>query len=181
MKKKIVEIAHDCLAEVIERDDICVDFTCGQGNDTLILSQLVNDGTVYAFDIQADALKQTSLLLEQYERVNVELIHDSHANVDQYVNSFKAGIFNCGYLPHGDETITTNGAEVCSAILKALELMEKAGRLVVVLYPGFEQGLKESIEVEAMCQNLPSKKYEVLKMQLMNRHHAPYILMIDKR
>ena len=40
--------------------DVAVDFTMGNGNDTLFLSRTVGEsGRVYAFDIQEEALAST--------------------------------------------------------------------------------------------------------------------------
>ena len=48
--KKPLELAHDFLAEIINKEDIVVDATMGNGYDTLFLARLAKQ--VYAFDIQ---------------------------------------------------------------------------------------------------------------------------------
>lgn len=179
MKKKIVEIAHDLLYEVIQDSDCVVDFTCGQGFDTYILAQWVNKGSVIAFDIQETAVKKTKERCQEMPWVKV--VCKSHERMDEEVEEFKAGIFNCGYLPHGDETITTNAEGVVTALSKALYRLKKEGRLVLVMYPGFEAGKNESIAVENYVMELPAKAFDVLKIQLVNRNNAPYILMIDRK
>lgn len=118
MKKKIVEIAHDFLKPVLNETCIGVDFTCGQGFDTLFLP--THCLRTYAFDIQEEAVKLTCQLCEQASLRNVEVILDSHEQVKKYVTSFKAGIFNCGYLPHGKQSVTTQGEVVLRALSDAL-------------------------------------------------------------
>ncbi|WP_278382561.1 class I SAM-dependent methyltransferase, partial [Clostridium tyrobutyricum] len=60
-----VNIAKDICRKKINKGDIVVDATMGNGNDTLFLSELVGDsGKVYAFDIQQTALKNT------YEKIS---------------------------------------------------------------------------------------------------------------
>ena len=55
--------------EVILPGDIAIDATCGNGNDTLALAELLfadgGQGLIYAFDLQQIALKNTSALLDQ--------------------------------------------------------------------------------------------------------------------
>ena len=49
----------------IKKGGVAVDFTRGNGHDTLWLSQAVGEnGKVYAFDVQAAALDSTKALLE---------------------------------------------------------------------------------------------------------------------
>ena len=94
----------------LKKGGIAVDFTMGNGHDTLWLSQQMGEeGHVYAFDIQKQAIDSTHALLEKENALsNVTLIHDSHANVKQYVTSpICAGMFNLGYLPGGDKSVTT--------------------------------------------------------------------------
>ena len=175
--KKIVELAHDLLSEVLKLEDTAVDFTCGQGYDTCFLA--AHCQRVYAFDIQQEAIRATKQALAD-RKLNAEVILASHNFADQYVSEFKVGIFNLGYLPHGDKTITTQAVQVIEALEKMLGLLMKNGRIILVLYPGFEQGMKESLEIEAYCEKLPAKAFDVTRIQLTNRNHAPYLLLIDK-
>lgn len=75
--------------ELLQREyNIAIDFTMGNGNDTLTLSRLAKK--VYSFDIQDKALENTKKLLNDID--NVELILDSHDNFDKYVQNFDVGI-----------------------------------------------------------------------------------------
>lgn len=57
--------------QVIQKGDMVIDATCGNGNDTLAMLKMVTDesdccgGCVYAMDIQKDAIESTSCLLDQ--------------------------------------------------------------------------------------------------------------------
>ena len=104
----------------------------------------------------------------------------SHDSFDEFIDSFDAGIFNLGYLPHGDTTITTQSNIVITALEKATCCLRVDGRIVVVCYPGFDQGMKESNEVESWLATLPSKQFDVTHISLVNRKSAPYILLIEK-
>ena len=94
----------------LKEGDVAVDFTMGNGYDTEFLSKTVGEsGHVYAFDIQAQAVESTAKHLKEVGcPENYTLIHDSHHNVKNYVKEpIKAGMFNLGWLPGGDKSITT--------------------------------------------------------------------------
>jgi len=54
---------------VVQNGDTVIDATCGNGYDTLAMLKMVADelgrGRVYGMDIQGDALKSTSSLLDE--------------------------------------------------------------------------------------------------------------------
>lgn len=104
----------------IKRKDyqIAIDFTMGNGHDTLFLSKVAKQ--VYSFDIQQEALNNTKKLIEDTDNVN--LILASHENFDCYVKNFDVGIFNLGYLPNGDHQITTMADSSLQAIKKQLNI-----------------------------------------------------------
>ena len=176
MIKKIVEIAHDYLLEGYSSNDVGVDFTCGSGNDTKVLA--LNVKHVYSYDIQEEPINEAKQLCKDLN--NISFYCKSHFYFDEDIDSFDRGIFNLGYYPKGDKTITTNYIEVIQTIEKALNLLNRNGRLIIVCYPGFETGYIESLKIEEYVQTLSSKKYDSFKFQLMNRKNAPYIIGIDK-
>lgn len=176
--KKIVEIAHDILKEKMTEKSIAIDFTAGQGYDTLFLAQ--HCLKVYAYDIQAEAIKQTTSLLENEKMKNVEIFHKSHELFDEDVSNFDVGMFNLGYLPHGNKTITTQGEIVIHTLEKALSLCATQGRMVIVCYPGFDQGARESEEITQYLKQLPSKQFDVACFTMMNRNKCPFIYVVDK-
>ena len=55
--KKATEFAHDVLITKISTQDVFVDMTMGNGNDTLFLCKIAK--FVYAFDLQQIALDNT--------------------------------------------------------------------------------------------------------------------------
>lgn len=67
-EKKATDVAHLLWKHVIQKGDTVIDATCGNGNDTLAMANMVKDeqskGCVYGMDIQEDAIKNTSSLLD---------------------------------------------------------------------------------------------------------------------
>ena len=63
------EMHKHFILEHLKEGEVAVDFTMGNGNDTLFLSRTVGEGgRVYAFDIQEAALDSTRKLLEQSKK-----------------------------------------------------------------------------------------------------------------
>ena len=63
--KKITELAQDLL--ITDRRDCAIDFTCGQGFDTLFLAQHYRN--VEAFDIQEEAIRQSKERTKEYSNI----------------------------------------------------------------------------------------------------------------
>ena len=175
---KIIPFSHKVLKEVVSKNDICVDMTCGNGFDTLFLAEIC--GKVYGFDIQKEAIESTKKKVERFK--NVELICDSHDKVLDYVyENIKGAIYNLGYLPTGDKNVYTKADTTISSIEKLLTKLEIGGRIVVVCYPGFENGMKESIGVEEFLRGLNQKQYSVISYKFINQiNNPPFVFVIER-
>lgn len=178
--KKVLEFAHQLLADVLTKDDLCIDMTVGNGNDTIFLAKIVKH--VYGFDIQKEAIMQTKQRLKDEKLNNVTLYLDNHAHLSSYgFCAIKGIIFNLGYLPHGDKKITTQPDTTILALQQALSCLKKDGVCVCVIYPGHDMGFQESKAIEQFVQQLNQKEYEVLKYTFMNQiHYPPYLIAIQK-
>lgn len=178
--KKVLAFAHQLLADILTKEDVCIDMTVGNGNDTLFLAKIAKH--VYGFDIQKEAIIQTKQRLEEEKLNNVTLYLDNHAHLSSYgFCAIKGIIFNLGYLPHGDKKITTQPDTTILALQQALSCLKKDGVCVCVIYPGHEEGLKESKAIEAFVQQLNQKEYQVLKYDFINQiHQPPYLIAIQK-
>ncbi|TVP94138.1 MAG: rRNA methyltransferase, partial [Acholeplasmatales bacterium] len=136
---------------------------------------------VYAFDIQALALNRTRERLSVMKADHVRLILDSHINmkchIDEAVDVF---MFNLGWLPGADKSITTQADHTVRALEVALELLALDGLIAITLYPGHHEGLKEAQAVEAFLASLDAKRYSVLRYAFLNRNCAPYNLLVHQ-
>ena len=165
----------------VKENDTAVDFTMGNGYDTLFLSHLVPDGQVYAFDIQPSALFSTRSRLEENGRKNVTLICDSHENVEKYVDSpIGAAMFNLGYLPGGDKSIHTMTHSTIKAVLSALKLLRAGGVMTVSVYPGHDEGTREGNAVVEYLSSLDRHEYSILQCKMLNSPASPYIIAIER-
>lgn len=180
--KDILVFAKEILLERLEKNGTFVDFTMGNGHDTLYFAQYCSEGHVYAFDVQEIALENTKKLLDDNGGFdNVTLIHDSHHRVDQYVQGeIDAGIFNLGYLPGSDKSVTTQCDTTMEALDKAVKMLKTGGVIVVVIYPGHSEGTREADMVEQFCAKLDKHTYNTYKYALLNKKNPPYIVAAEK-
>ena len=177
--KRPLEMAHDFLAQVITQEDIVVDATMGNGYDTLFLAKLAKQ--VYAFDIQEQALKQTSQRLLEAGLTNVKLILQGHETVDQFVTEVKAAIFNLGYLPSADKSIITQPQTTLEALEKLCQMLVKGGRIAIMIYYGHEGGDIERDAVLDFVSQLPQQEYTATIYRTLNQiNNPPFLVMIEK-
>ncbi|WMJ21917.1 class I SAM-dependent methyltransferase [Paludicola sp. MB14-C6] len=181
--KNILDFTKELMLMHFHDGDVLVDFTMGNGNDTLFLHQQFPESMLIAFDIQEIALENTKLLLQE-NHANMEkitLINDSHSNLDCYIHSvIDGGIFNLGYLPSCNKQITTLAETTIQAIQKAINLLKIGGLLIIVVYQGHKNGAIESNIVFDYCVNLDNRKFTVLQYNFVNKKAPPYILAIQK-
>lgn len=191
----------DILSHYVREGDAVIDATMGNGHDTVALARLVGaEGRVFAFDVQEQALANTEALLrridEQEEsagggklRQRVQLILDSNVNLRKYVEqsadeprAVAAALFNLGYLPGGDKSITTTAEETLHAASEALETVKPDGLVAMVLYSGHEQGAKEKELLLQWAERLPAKEYHVAYVSMWNqKKHPPELLLVTKK
>lgn len=168
----------------LKEGDVAVDFTMGNGHDTEFLSKTVGEGGhVYAFDVQAQALTSTRANLQAAGcPENYTLIHDSHHRVKEYVKTpIKAGMFNLGYLPGSDKTVTTMRETTLPAIEAAIDLMDRDAIILVAVYPGHAEGEAEG---KMICEYLSSlSRYKVCatRINILNSPTSPFFIIIENK
>ena len=168
----------------LKEGDTVVDFTMGNGNDTLFLSKAVGEsGKVYAFDIQPQALESSRGLLERENAPkNYTLILDSHSNVKDYVSEkICIGMFNLGFLPGGDKSITTKRDTTMVAIEAAIDLLDADGALLIAVYPGHEEGTIEGNLIDEFLATLDRKQLCACKFKIVNSPTSPFFFLVERR
>lgn len=172
-------MAHGYWKAIVQPSDTVIDATCGNGHDTLFLSQLASEGRVIAIDIQATAIENTRKLLAGR---HVELIHGSHATFpdDIALGSVRLIVHNLGYLPGGDKQITTRVETTLASVTAAQRLLMPQGVLSITCYPGHPQGLVEEEALIAWAAGLNAKEWSCCHHRWLNRRSAPSLLLIQK-
>lgn len=167
----------------VKEGDVVADFTMGNGHDTEFLSKTVGEsGHVYAFDIQPSAVESTRTRLSQSCPDNYTLICDSHHRAAKYIPSkIKGGMFNLGWLPGGDKSITTMRETTLPAIETAISLLDSDGVLTVAIYPGHPEGDAEGQLVEEYLSSLSRFVLCVTKIKIVNSEKSPYFFLIETK
>lgn len=171
---KLTEFTKQILLENIINKNISVDFTLGRGNDSLFLSE--NFDFVYSFDIQGECIEN----FRGKNIKNVKLILDTHSNVDKYLKSFDCGMYNLGYLPQGDKSITTLKETTIESLEKAVKMLNVGGIISIILYVGHSQGKEESDSVLNFCSRLDSKEFNIAHLNYINKNYPPSLVLINK-
>ncbi len=180
MKKyQITQWCHHWISEHVKEGDLCIDATAGNGNDTLVLCELVGkSGKVFAFDIQKIAVENTKRLLDERGVLKrAEVILGSHLHMEQYAeeNTVSCITFNFGYLPGGDHALSTKKESSIAAIHQGLRLLKKGGMMSLCIYSGGDSGFEERDGIMQELKRLDSKKYLVIVSEYYNRPNNPPI------
>ena len=166
---------HKYLKGLITKNDVCVDMTMGNGNDTYYLATLAKH--VYAFDINKQAIINTKQKVKDLN--NVSLLLDNHINFDKYINKgIKLFIFNLGYLPNSEDKTITKDSETLTAFKKAYNLLENNGYIIITFYRGHKGGKSEYYLVDKYINNNNLNVLE--KYKTYKNIDEPYTYIIKK-
>lgn len=180
----LLQLQKQFILNHLGEGDVAVDFTMGNGHDTEFLSKTVGEnGHVYAFDVQEAAVASTAKNLESAGCPrNYTLILDSHHNVKKYVQGpIKAGMFNLGYLPGSDKSVTTMRVTTMPAIEAAVELLDHGGVLLVAVYPGHAEGDAEGKMVQEYFATLDRHVICCTMIRIVNSPTSPFFFVIEKK
>ncbi len=175
--KSMMEFIDQQLEDI--RVDVAIDFTVGNGKDTLKL--VGHAKTVYGFDIQPVAIAAATSFLENQgiDLANVHLYAKNHLDFDQHVSQFDLGMFNLGYLPGGDHSITTVKDNTLATLSKATEKLRPGGTIFLAVYVGHDEG-RESDAVYAFCESLTTG-FNISCYKMVNKIKSPYIIVLEKQ
>ena len=168
----------------LREGDTAVDFTMGNGHDTEFLSRTVGEsGHVFAFDVQEAALASTAERLEKGDCPrNYTLILDSHHRVREYVKTpIRAGMFNLGYLPGGDKSVTTMRETTMPAIEAAIDLLDHGGVLLIAVYPGHAEGEAEGKLVLDYLSTHDRHQICCTLIRILNSPTSPFFAVVEKK
>ena len=180
----VMDISKMICKQKLNNGDTAVDCTMGNGNDTVFLCRLVGqEGKVYAFDIQEAAEVNTRKKLEDLNYLErSEIILDGHQNIDHYVKEhIQLAIFNLGYLPKGNHEITTKKESTIEAVQKCLDLLKPNGIILLIIYPGHENGKVEKEGLHSFTSKLNQKEYNVASISFTNQiNNPPELICIER-
>lgn len=170
--------------------DIVVDATCGNGHDTLFLSQILlsdPESTIFAFDIQPEAILNTENLLknnlshDHFRRVLLNRRSHLELTAVPYPFSPRLIVYNLGYLPGGKKDLTTKVDTTLESVKMSLQLLADDGAISITCYPGHEEGAKEEKALITFTESLPSQNWAVCYHRWLNRPNSPTFFWIEQK
>lgn len=175
MTKSHLQLAHKYWKEVVQPGDTLIDATCGNGHDTSFLAKLLKgSGKLVGYDIQSEAIKATKkrvLDLSEKERSCITLKRESHAHFAE--EHAKLIVYNLGYLPGSDKSITTMRETTLESLKNALVIAEA---ISITCYPGHHEGRQEQEAIFNFLQELPSEEWIICSHRNENRPLSPTLI-----
>ena len=182
-----ISLAHAYWKNHLRNGDTVIDATCGNGRDTLVLAQMIlsdPDSMLFGLDIQQSAIDQTTNILKNsipgshFDRVSLQNL--CHSEIDQLPlpSAPRLIVYNFGYLPGGDKTITTQTPTSLQSLQKAANLLAPGGAISATCYPGHPEGEEEEREIVKWAERLAYTKWQVCHHRWINRTAAPSLLWI---
>jgi hypothetical protein len=186
--KEHILLSHNLIKNFLKKDYICVDATLGNGYDTLFLANLFrkyNLKKIIGFDIQKKAIENSTAFLKKNidDSIlkNIFFYLDSHENFSKYLNEkVNLFIYNLGYLPRSDKTITTLADSTIKSLKSAFEYLSDTSAICITLYPGHLNGEVEKNEVLKYLETADYKKYSILHYNWINKDKSPSVIWIEK-
>ncbi len=168
-------LAHKYWAEILKPGDTVIDATVGNGHDTLVLKNLLRgQGKIIGYDIQKKALEKARILLGDDPQIT--LLEASHEHF--HVEKAKLIVYNLGYLPGGDKSVTTKTKTTLRSLESAVKILEDC--ISITCYPGHEEGEKEEKAILEWAATLPSNEWSVCHHRWINRQKAPSLVLIRR-
>jgi len=178
-------VATDYLRQVVEKGDTVVDATMGNGHDTRWLCELAGEnGCVYAFDVQAEAVARTEAALRDAGLISrARLFCAGHERMREFVTEpVDAIVFNLGWLPGAEHGVTTLTQTTLQAVNAGLECLKEDGLMTVCIYPGHEEGTRELHALLEWAGALDSRRFDaMLKTYINQPNDPPQMLAIRKK
>lgn len=183
-----LDLAHHYWQRLVQPGDCVIDATCGKGWDTLALARLAlipNAGMVYGLDIQEAAIAATRArlhaALDPNSFTRVHLYQQSHHHFPEEISaeSIRLIVYNLGYLPGGDKSLTTQVDTTLQSLERALALLQGGGCISLTAYPGHREGEKEQRALIDFASALDPTLWSCCHHCWLNRQASPSLMLIQ--
>lgn len=168
--KPHIEVARSLWLQHVKPKARVIDATVGNGHDTLFLAHLLNgEGELIGYEIQDQALQNTEMRLASLSknlRQVIRLKRQSHVHFDE--KNVDLIVYNLGYLPGGDKSLTTQSATTLKSIQHALEIISEKGAISITFYPGHPEGEVEKNTTLQYLKVLPIDKWRISHFRWLN-------------
>jgi hypothetical protein len=183
-----IDLAHHFWKQLLEPNDVVIDATTGNGKDSLFLAELLSplQGSLFCIDVQKQALDITKNLLENKAPSflsRVQFFHQSHAKLPLIPKdkTLKLIVWNLGYLPKGDKSITTNTDSTLESVFAGMNILSPGGLLSITCYPGHVEGRKEQEYLLQKLSLLDPYRWCFTSFFWSNRNASPSLFLVQKK
>ena len=184
-----LSLAHGYWKEHLRPGDLAIDATCGNGYDTVALAKLLLEDPnsfLIGLDIQPMALESTSSLLNKelpslfLQRILLHRLCHSEIRSIPLPHAPRLVVYNLGYLPGADKSLTTQTETTLKSLKEATNLIADDGAISVMCYPGHAEGMREEKAVLGWAEGLDPKKWQVSYHRWLNRPASPTFIWVLK-
>lgn len=175
----ILDLSKLLINRYINKESFVIDATCGNGHDSNYLASMAKK--VYSFDIQKKAIENAKILNKEFD--NILYFYDGHEHINKYINTaIDLAVFNLGYLPNFDKSITTNFSTTKDAIEQSFYLLNKRKAIIITVYHGHEAGKLEAEQLSEYLLSIDKNEADIFEHKLINKPNTPpFIYEIIKR
>jgi methylase of polypeptide subunit release factors len=185
-----LDVAHEYWRHLLNPGDSVIDATCGNRYDTLFLAKTVinsnKNGNLIAIDIQSQAIENTRKLLKENfaEELwnNISFYQQCHSTFPAQLikESVALIVYNLGYLPGNNKSLTSMPSTTLKSLNSALLLIKPGGAISITCYPGHEAGRYEEEAVLHFGKSLDPLIWSCCHHQWSNRQNAPSLFLIQR-
>lgn len=174
-----LDFAHGFWGKFLKKEDVVIDATCGGGYDTVFLSTLSD--YVIGLDIQEEAIKKTMDRLPPEKKNKVRLYKQSHESFPKSIQkgSVTLIVYNLGYFPGGDKSITTQTSVTLESVKNGMQLLKNGGVISITAYPGHPEGKVEESALSEYLSKLNPKEWSVTHHRWINRDLSPSLFFVQ--
>ncbi len=176
-----LQLAKVYWKKLLSPGDLAIDATAGNGKDALFLAEL--GCLLFALDVQATAIEKTQALLREkgvLDRATLLCMpHDDLRKVP-CPKPPRLVVYNLGYLPGGDKSLTTKTVTTLASIASALKILAPDGALSITCYPGHPEGKREEEALFRWAASLSPDDWAVRIHRQEDRPLAPSLLWIAR-
>lgn len=170
----VTDLSHQIIRRLFPQGGkLAIDATLGNGHDTDFLATLF--ATVYAIDVSPEAV-------ENYQNPkNVMKACMDHAAIESFHAQPELIVYNLGYLPGSDKSLTTVAESTLISLEAGLKMLCPGGFISIALYTGHDNG-HEARAILSFVEALSTKHFGVMHHTFINRgNHPPSLLIIEKK
>ena len=174
-----LKIAHTLWKEHIEsiqkKPIIVVDATCGNGHDSLFLSNFPYT-ELHCIDIQEKAINETKHRLGDKKAYFHHISHQSLEFIEKPIDLI---VYNLGYLPGSDKQTITTAKTTLLSLTSALSLLTPKGMISLMIYTGHPGGVEEKNHILDFFK-ATTYKINLFHLTTPLKKNAPELLVIKK-